>query len=98
MNTSELIKKLAEQLKISQKQARELLLLYFGMISKDLAEGKRVVLRGFGSFETKQTKPRKMRLPTRGERVLIPSRRIAQFRPSQILKEEIKSWKPSHDG
>lgn len=93
MNTSELIKELAEQLKISQKQARQLLVLYFDMIGKNLAEGKRVVLRGFGSFEVKRINPRKMRLPASKQPVMIPARKLAQFRPSQLLKEEIQTWK-----
>ena len=54
-------------------------------LSEALASGRRVEIRGFGSFQSTQ------RLPRTGERVDIPSRRVAHFKPGKALREAINA-------
>lgn len=64
--------------------------------SQALASGERVELRGFGIFESKETKARTGRNPSTGQTIEIPASRKATFRPSKELKERLAS-KPSEE-
>ncbi len=57
--------------------------------SSALAAGDRVELRGFGIFESKQTKARTGRNPATGASMEIPASQKASFRPSKELKERL---------
>lgn len=60
-------------------------------LSEALASGRRVEIRGFGSFQSTQRLPRTGRNPRTGERVAIPSRRVAHFKPGKALREAINA-------
>lgn len=85
MNTTDLIKQLATQLAITQKEAHRLLHQELNAITEQLAEGKQVIIRGFGTFSLRPARPGK----TSGEH----SNNVA-FKPSQKFRENIKSWRP----
>ena len=48
-------------------------------------------LRGFGSFRTRQRKPRVGRNPKTGERVEVPAKKIPFFKPSKELKDLVNT-------
>ena len=60
-------------------------------LSEALASGRRVEIRGFGSFQSTQRLPRTGRNPRTGESVAIPSRRVAHFKPGKALREAINA-------
>ena len=60
-------------------------------LSEALASGRRVEIRGFGSFQSNQRPPRTGRNPRTGARVAIPSRRVAHFKPGKALREAINA-------
>ena len=85
MNTTEFIRQLAQQLNISQKQARQLLQQELSAIAEQLAAGNEVVIRGFGKFGLRE--PRKTRNnPSQGKRV--------SFRASPKFQQRIRRWRP----
>lgn len=90
MNTSELIKLLAERQNISQRQAHRIVTRFFGLISDHLAAGHHVILRGFGSFDTRNVTAREVRVPSTGETVQVPASRRVHFRGSPKLREELE--------
>jgi nucleoid DNA-binding protein len=61
----------------------------FQEMSRALAAGERIEVRGFGIFEAKQTKARTGRNPATGATIEIPASRKATFRPSKELKERL---------
>jgi nucleoid DNA-binding protein len=79
MNTSELIRQLARELKISQKTARQLLEQELTAIAEHLGQGDEVVVRGFGRF-TPMTRRQG---------------RSISFRAAQKFREAVKRWRPS---
>jgi len=95
MNTGEIVKQLAERLKISQKQARWLFKQQLEILKRQLAEGDAVVLRNFGSFSVKNRAPHRGFLPSEGRKVLIPAKKQVSFRPGKGLKESVADWRPS---
>ncbi len=58
-------------------------------ISEALEEGRRVELRGFGSFSTRSRKPRSTKNPRTGVLMDIPERKTLHFTMSKSLKEAL---------
>jgi len=56
-------------------------------LAQELAQGRRVELRGLGTFGTRQRRPSLGRVVKTGETVPIPSLRRVYFRPGRELKE-----------
>ncbi len=60
--------------------------IFDGMIGALRAEEK-IEIRGFGSFRTRQRKPRIGRNPKTGQRVEVPAKRVPYFKPSKDLRD-----------
>lgn len=56
-------------------------------ISHALTEGRRVEIRGFGSFSVRTRKPRTTKNPKTGKMMDIPERKTLHFTMSKSLKE-----------
>ena len=67
----------------------------FDRMSRQLVEGGRIELRGFGSFSLHKRKARVGRNPKTGEEVPISPRRVLTFRPSHLLKDRVASGNKS---
>ncbi len=89
MNKTELVKALAEKAEITQKDAGKILDALVATIQETLAEGERVQIIGFGSFEVRDRKERKVISPATGEEILVPATKVPAFRPGKSLKEAV---------
>ena len=56
-----------------------------------LKKGKRIEIRGFGSFSLRYRKSRIGRNPKSGESVNIDERYVPHFKPGKDLKEKVKT-------
>ena len=56
-----------------------------------LTKGKRIEIRGFGSFSLRYRKSRIGRNPKAGESVNIDERYVPHFKPGKDLKERVKT-------
>ena len=56
-----------------------------------LKKGKRIEIRGFGSFSLRYRKSRIGRNPKSGESVNIGERYVPHFKPGKDLKERVKT-------
>ena len=56
-----------------------------------LTNGKRIEIRGFGSFSLRYRKSRIGRNPKSGESVNIDERYVPHFKPGKDLKERVKT-------
>jgi integration host factor subunit beta len=56
-------------------------------VVRSLRVGDKIEIRGFGSFRTRQRKPRVGRNPKTGDRVEVPAKKIPFFKPSKELKD-----------
>ena len=71
---------------LSLQDLREVVDLVFGTMREALSEGRRVEIRGFGSFAVHPQKGRRFRNPKTGEvRDLAPSERVV-YRPGSLLR------------
>lgn len=86
MNKSQLISAVAEQTAVSKNDVKKVFDSLFELAEKQLQDGDKVVISGFGVFSTAQVSERTGRNPRTGEKVLIPSRRVVRFRSSMDIE------------
>lgn len=60
--------------------------IFDSMIDALHADDK-IEIRGFGSFRTRQRKPRTGRNPKTGQKVEVPAKRVPYFKPSKDLRD-----------
>ena len=90
MTKSELIDSVCSQLEyLTRKDAEVAVNTLFDYLSEQIAEGRRVELRGFGSFGTKERAARRGRNPKTGETVDVPNKRVPYFRAGKSLREQV---------
>jgi len=72
---SHLAKILTEENNLNGTQAKDLVDAFFQAMTESIIKGNRMEIRGFGSWEVKETNPKNSRNPRTGEAVLVPARR-----------------------
>ena len=77
---------MAEQTAVSKNDVKKVFDSLFELAEKQLQDGDKVVISGFGVFSTAQVSERTGRNPRTGEKVLIPSRRVVRFRSSMDIE------------
>ncbi len=96
MNKAELVGRLAERTRISQRESRALVDAIFdpdpriGLIAAELAAGRKVAISGFGTFETRLRKARVGRNPRTGEPLALSAVRAPMFKAGKPLKETLR--------
>ena len=91
MNKTDIINKLAEDLKLNQKIAKIAVDNILDTIKKAIVDGKRVEIRGFGNFSLRQYKAYKGRNPKSGDVVNVEPKKLPYFKVGKELKDMI--WK-----
>lgn len=89
MNKSQLIERVARDLRTSRLQATRLVQCVLDAIEGGLREDGSVTLTGFGTFEVKDRKARTGRNPHTGEPIQIESGRRIGFRVGKSLRDAL---------
>ena len=89
-NKAELISEVAANTKLTNKQAAVAIDAIFSSIQNDLANGNKVQLIGFGTFEVRHRAARKGRNPQTGAEIEIPASEVPAFKPGKALKDAVK--------
>ena len=88
MTKSELINKVTEKMpRNCKKDSTVILDTIFDSMTKSLAEGERVEIRGFGSFNLRKRRARQGRNPKTGALVHVESKVVPFFKASKNLKK-----------
>lgn len=58
-------------------------------MTRALAKGQRIEIRGFGSFDLNERPARTGRNPKTGERVHVPAKKVPHFKPGKELRERV---------
>lgn len=90
MNKSDLIAKIADKAALSKKDAEKALNAFVETVTETLIAGDKVVLVGFGSFETKKRAARKGKNPQTGAVIDIPAATVPAFKVGKALKDAVK--------
>ena len=91
MNKTQLIDVVAKEISIKKKDAEAAVDAVFGAISAALADGDKVQIIGFGTFEAKEQAAREGRNPATGEKITIVACKRPAFSASQALKDKVNA-------
>ncbi|NJK27461.1 MAG: HU family DNA-binding protein [Coleofasciculaceae cyanobacterium SM2_3_26] len=89
MNKGELVDTVAEKASVTKKQADAVISATFEAIMEVVAQGDKVTLVGFGSFESRKRKAREGRNPKTGDKMEIPETTVPAFSAGKLFKERV---------
>ena len=89
MNKSELIAIAAQNAGVTKKDAERIINAAIDVVTAALANGDKVQLSGFGSFEVKDREARIGRNPHTKEAVDIPATKVPVFKASKALRDTV---------
>ena len=91
MTKADLIEEVSRLAEVTRKDSEVIVETIFESIVRSLHAGDKIEIRGFGSFRTRQRKPRVGRNPKTGDRVEVPAKKIPFFKPSKELKDLVNT-------
>ena len=90
MNKSELVYEVTNRLDVTRKEAEDVIDCFLDLIAENLANGDKVVLSGFGTFEIRNRVSRSGVNPRTGERIDIPCQKTPALKVGKILKDKLR--------
>lgn len=94
----DLARQIADHTGCTYIQASEMLDAVFTGMRCQLSAGHRIEVRGFGTLLVKDTPPKPAaRNPHTGERISIPARRKALFKPGKQIKQGLSRTRPHRE-
>ncbi|HMD33145.1 MAG TPA: HU family DNA-binding protein [Candidatus Acidoferrales bacterium] len=91
MTKADLVEEVIRVTELPRKESETIVETIFESIIQTLRENKKIEIRGFGSFRTRERRGRVGRNPKTGEKVEVPAKRIPFFKPSKDLKEFVNA-------
>ena len=89
MNKSELVEQIAKEVELPKVQVAKLVDAFTETIINALKNGDDVRLVGFGSFSVTDRKAREGKNPQTGEKIKIPAKKVAKFKPGQNFADQV---------
>lgn len=89
MNKHELVAAIAQDAELSKKDAEKALAATINAISKALADGDKVQVVGFGTFEVRERAARTGKNPRTGEAIKIAASKVPAFKAGKALKDVV---------
>lgn len=95
MTKKEIVKKISDELGMTQLKTKEIVQRTLDLIIETLVETGAIELRNFGVFKVKRRAARKARNPRTGEKVSVPPKNVVTFKPGKEMEELVKTMDPS---
>ena len=89
MNKTQLIDVVVKETELKKKDAEKAVNAALEAITAALAEGDKVQLIGFGTFEVKARGEKKGHNPHTGEQIVIPASKRPAFSASKVMKDRV---------
>jgi len=89
MNKSELVSAIAARTELSKKDAEKALKAFIDVVTEELAEGGKIQLVGFGTYEVSERAARTGRNPQTGDEMNIPASKAPRFKAGKALKDAV---------
>lgn len=90
MTKAELIAEMTKEGSINKDGAKKVVACFMEIISERLAQGEKVTINGFGTFQNVAVGERTRRNPKNGEPVFVPGYNTISFRSGKQLKDNLK--------
>ncbi len=92
LTKADLATQLGEQIGLTNREAKEIVELFFDYIGEALTQGQQVKISGFGNFTLHDKRERPGRNPRTGEEVPVSARRVVTFHCGQKLKARVEKF------
>ncbi len=89
MNKTDLVAAVAAKAELSKKDAEAAVAAVVASITDALADGDKVSLVGFGTFEVRTRAARKGQNPRTGEKITIAAAKAPAFKAGKALKDAV---------
>lgn len=89
MNKGELVASVAEKAGLQKREAERAIDAFIETVQETLANGDKVTVVGFGTFEVRERQARTGRNPQTGEQIQIAAARVPVFRAGKGFKESV---------
>jgi integration host factor subunit beta len=97
MIKSELIADLAASMThLPEQQIADSVSHMLELMSDALTQGKRIEIRGFGSFSIRNRLPRQAHNPKTGEKIITLEKKTPHFKPGKALRERVDLSRDKH--
>ncbi len=90
LNRAELVTAIAGKSGLQKKDADRAVGAMFEVIEEALAQGDKVVISGFGSFEVRDRAARTGRNPQTGQEIQIAATKVPVFKAGKTLREAVQ--------
>lgn len=89
MNKTELVAAVADKAGLKKEDAKKAVDAFIDAVTEGLANGDKIALVGFGTFEVAERPERTGRNPLTGEDITIPASKLPKFKAGKGLKETV---------
>ena len=89
MNKTELVAAMAKETNLSKKDVEDVLKSFVDVVSKELKNGGKIQLVGFGTFSAKTRAAREGINPLTKEPIKIAAKTVASFKAGSKLKDAL---------
>lgn len=90
MNLAELVDVVAYKSGYTKAISKDIIKTTLEVISKEVTQGGRVSIVGFGAFYQAVRKEKTGRNPQTGDPVIIPASKVPRFRAGKEFREQVK--------
>jgi DNA-binding protein HU-beta len=90
MTKTQLIDKIAKDGGFKKSDAEKFTEVFLNTIMDEVANGEKIQITGFGSFERKERPARTIRNPKTGEPMDVAASKTPSFSAGSIFKEKVK--------
>lgn len=89
MTKADLVKIVSQNTNASKKQVSNIIDATFDAVMGCVVAGDSINFLGFGTFYSVQKESRTALIPKTKEKIEVPAKKVAKFKPGKILKEKI---------
>lgn len=89
MTKAELINAVAEKSELTKKDAEKALNAVVSSITDALADGDKVQIVGFGTFEVRERSAKEAINPRTKEKIKVPAKKAPAFKAGKALKDAV---------
>lgn len=90
MTKNDLVKEIAERTECNRGDVAEIIETLLEVVKSEIAAGKTLYLRGFGTLGPKLRAPKLARNLSTKTTILVPARMVPYFKPSREFKEMMR--------
>ena len=89
MTKADLVKAVSEKANCPKKDAEMAINTVIDCITDAVAQGEKVQIVGFGTFEVRERGEKKCKNPRTGEEMIIPAKKAPVFKAGKALKDAV---------